>query len=74
MYWICYTNVNHGSTRDTLRQGLLADRSDCRSGDELANLATEETSSGQADFLGRALQSTDWTHCAALDCGAAWLR
>jgi len=34
--------------------------------------ATEETSSGQAKFLGAALADADWTHCAGGTCRDGW--
>ena len=51
--------------RDPLPQGFPTDSGSCGTGDELANFATPETSSDQADFLGLRATGTDWTHCAA---------
>lgn len=55
----------------SLRRGFLPHRGTDHDGDDLVDFATRETSSGQADFLGRALPNTDDTHCAAPDCAAA---
>jgi hypothetical protein len=58
------------NTNRTAR-GFLTDRGTERAGDESADFASKETSSGWADFLGPALPNTDETHCAASDCAAA---
>ena len=57
--------------RDPLQHGFLTHRGFCETGDDLADFATRETSSGQADFLGCTPPDTDWTHCAAGACGTA---
>ena len=58
-------------TTQPMARGFLTDRGTERAGDESADFATKETSSGQADFLGRSMTNTDETHCAASDCAAA---
>ena len=55
----------------SLRRGFLPHRGTDQDGDDPVDFATRETSSGRADFLGRALPNTDDTHCAAPDCAAA---
>ena len=54
-----------------MARGFLTDCGTERVRDESVDFATKETSSGQADFLGRAMPNTDETHCAASNYAAA---